>query len=67
MTLGPGRHLGYCRLGPHGGTWVAKLRDPANGRRWKAALGPADDTLDAGADVLTFAEAQEMARRLFGA
>ena len=67
-ALAPGRHLGYRKLGAHGGTWIAKLRDPASARRWKRALGPADDALDAdGARVLTFAQAQDKARAWFAA
>jgi len=52
-ALAPGRHLGYRKLGGHGGTWVAKMRDPESGKRWKRSLGPADDALEAdGARVL---------------
>jgi integrase len=65
-ALAPGRHLGYRRLGTYGGTWIAKMRDPASGQRSKRSLGPADDALDAdGARVLTFAQAQEKARAWF--
>ena len=62
--IASGRHIGYRRLGPQGGTWIAKLRVVAAGR-YTHALGPADDALDAGGDVLTFTQAQERARAWF--
>jgi len=63
-SIAPGRHLGYRRLGPQGGMWIAKLYVAGAGR-WTHALGPADDVLDPGGDVLPFAEAQERARAWF--
>ena len=64
-AMAPGRHLGYRRIGREGGTWIAKLRTPATGRRYHA-LGAADDALDADGDtVLTFAQAQEKGRAWF--
>lgn len=63
-AVAPGRHLGYRRIGPEGGTWIAKLRLAGVGR-WTNALGPADDVLDSSIDVLTFAAAQERARQWF--
>ena len=67
-AIAPGHHLGYRRLGAHGGTWIAKMRDPKSGQRWKHSLGPADDALDAdGATTLSFAQAQERARAWFAA
>jgi len=62
-AIAPGRHLGYRRIGKHGGTWIAKLRLGDTGR-WTHALGAADDAIDQG-NVLTFAEAQERARAWF--
>jgi integrase len=63
-AIAPGRHLGYRRLGEQGGTWIAKLRMPGIGR-WLEALGAADDAVETGADILTFAAAQEKARTWF--
>lgn len=65
-ALAPGHALGF-RVGRQGGTWIARLyvagADPAT--RFQA-LGAADDTLEAnGTEVLTFAQAQEKARRWF--
>ena len=63
-AIAPGRAIGYRRIGVQGGTWIAKLRIAGAGR-WLHALGPADDVLDAGEDILTFAQAQERARAWF--
>ena len=63
-AIAPGRAIGYRRIGAPGGTWIAKLRIAGAGR-WLHALGPADDVLDAGEDILTFAQAQERARAWF--
>jgi integrase len=63
-SIAPGRSIGYRRLGPEGGTWITKLRVAGSGR-WTHALGPADDALEVGCDVLTFAQAQERAREWF--
>jgi integrase len=63
-AIAPGRALGYRRIGPQGGTWIAKLRLAGAGR-WLQSLGPADDALEVGPDVLTFTEAQEKARQWF--
>ena len=65
VAIAPGRHLGYRRLGPQGGTWLAKQRDPETGARRHKALGSADDVLDAAKDVLTYASAQDAARSFF--
>lgn len=64
-AIAPGRHLGYRRLGPHGGTWLAKQRDPETGARRHRALGAADDALDEGEGILTYTAAQEQARAFF--
>ena len=64
-AIAPGRHLGYRRLGPEGGTWLAKQRDPETGARRHKALGAADDVLDEGKGILTYAAAQEEARAFF--
>lgn len=65
VAIAPGRHLGYRRLGPKGGTWIARRSE--NGQRAYRALGTADDVLDAnGRDALDFVQAQELARAWFG-
>jgi integrase len=61
-AVSPGCALGY-RKGIKGGTWLAKVvRD---GVRKELAIAPADDVLDAGGGVLSFAEAQATARAWF--
>jgi hypothetical protein len=56
--------VGY-RRGVKGGTWVGRHYTSDHGRRFQA-LGTADDILDAdGVHVLSFAQAQELARRWF--
>src|SRR3954447_12017544 len=66
IRLGPGRHVGYRRLGREGGTWIARAYDGETRKRAYRALGAADDVLDAdGLGVLTFAQAQEQARAWF--
>jgi len=65
-AIAPGHALGY-RAGRQGGTWIARLyvADAEPPIRYQS-LGSADDTLEAnGAEVLTFAQAQEKARRWF--
>jgi integrase len=57
-NLSGGLALGY-RKGKAGGTWIAKHYSAAHGRRYHA-IGPADDTLDAG--VVSFTQAQAKAR-----
>jgi integrase len=66
--ISPGCALGY-RKGATGGTWIARRYDKAATPRLRyKALGSADDTLDAdGATVLTFTQAQELARAWFAA
>jgi integrase len=61
-NLSAGLALGY-RRGATGGTWIARRYTAENGRTY-AAIGPADDTLDAGA--LSFDAAQGRAREWFG-
>jgi integrase len=64
--IAEGQHIGY-RKGVQGGTWIARIYDSANGRRFHS-LGMADDTVDAdGANVLSFPQAQEAARTWFSA
>ena len=46
--LGPGRHVGYRRLGREGGTWIARAYDPETRKRTYRALGAADDALGRG-------------------
>lgn len=57
-----GLHVGY-RRGPRGGVWFAR-RFAGNGRYAEIGLGPSDDMSDSdGISVLSFAEAQEAARK----
>jgi integrase len=64
-TLSEGLALGY-RKGSKGGTWIARHYSTEHGRRYQA-LGTADDVADAdGEHVLSFAQAQESARKWFG-
>ena len=56
--LSAGLALGY-RRGSTGGSWIARHYSRETGRRY-LAIGPADDTLDAGA--LSFDAAQAKAR-----
>jgi integrase len=60
--LSAGLAVGY-RRGSTGGTWIARHYSRATGRRY-LAIGPADDTLDAGA--LSFDAAQAKAREWLG-
>jgi len=66
LVLEKGRALGY-RKGLNGGTWIARYYDPvANPPRVYESLGAADDVSDPdGKMVLSFAQAQEAARRWF--
>jgi integrase len=62
--IAEGQHIGY-RKGVQGGTWIARIYDSANGRRFHS-LGVADDTVEAdGALVLSFSQAQDAARTWF--
>lgn len=62
--IAEGQHIGY-RRGTQGGTWIARIYDPASGRRFRA-LGVADDTAEAdGVNVLSFSQAQDAARQWF--
>jgi integrase len=61
-SLDPGLHLGY-RKGKNGGAWVVR-RYIGNEQYQETRLGVADDFADAdGLTVLSFAQAQEAARR----
>lgn len=63
-SISGGMAVGY-RKGTKGGTWIGKLYSAELGRRYQA-LGTADDVADAdGAHVLSFAQAQEAARKWF--
>ncbi len=63
-VIAGGCAVGY-RKGKKGGTWVARWRAP-DGKQHYNALGPADDAMDAdGLGVLSFSQAQEMARTWF--
>lgn len=60
-----GCHIGYYR-GLRGGTWVARYRADSGRGYTKTSLGLADDVQDAdGQRILSFAQAQEKARRWF--
>jgi integrase len=59
-----GAAVGY-RRGKRGGAWIARWRNDQGLQRYQA-LGMADDSVDAdGVRVLTFAQAQEKARKWF--
>jgi integrase len=63
-SISKGLAVGY-RKGAKGGTWVARHYSTDHGRRFHA-IGTADDVADAdGAHVLSFAQAQEAARKWF--
>jgi integrase len=56
--------VGY-RKGVKGGSWIARHYSAEHGRRYQS-IGTADDVADAdGAHVLSFAQAQEAARKWF--
>ncbi len=59
MKIGQGCFLGY-RKAAGGGSWIARHYDPTRSRtRRHAAIGPADDHLDAdGINALSFQQAQ---------
>jgi hypothetical protein len=64
QKIAKGCFVGYRRSG-QSGTWVARMRDDVRRQHYQA-LGAADDNLDAnGETVLTFAQAQEAARKFF--
>jgi integrase len=61
--LDPGLHLGY-RKGQTGGKWVVRWRGDDAGAYKVETIGTADDTADAdGVAVLSYAQAQEAARK----
>lgn len=63
-AISRGAFVGY-RKGSKGGSWIARLRDDA-GRQHYEAIGAADDNRDAdGAAVLSFGQAQALARAWF--
>jgi integrase len=63
-SISGGLAIGY-RRGAKGGSWVARHYTAEYGRRFQA-IGTADDVADAdGAHVLSFAQAQEAARKWF--
>jgi integrase len=63
-SISEGLAVGY-RKGAKGGTWIARHYSAEHGRRFHA-IGTADDTPDADdAHILSFAQAQEAARRWF--
>ena len=63
-SISEGLAIGY-RRGTKGGTWIARHYSGEHGRRFRS-IGTTDDVADAdGAHVLSFAQAQELARRWF--
>lgn len=66
MSINEGQHLGYYR-GSRLGKWVARYRRPGSGENYQeSTLAEADDTADAnGVDILSFKQAQEIARKWF--
>jgi integrase len=63
-SISDGLAIGY-RRGIKGGTWIARHYSAEYGRRYRA-IDTADDIADAdGAHVLSFAQAQEAARKWF--
>jgi integrase len=63
-SISGGLAVGY-RKGAKGGSWIARHYSPERGRRYHS-IGTADDVADAdGAHVLSFAQAQESARKWF--
>jgi len=63
-SISEGLAVGY-RKGLKGVTWIARHYSAEHGRRYQA-IGTADDIADAdGAHVLSFAQAQEAARKWF--
>src|SRR5262249_51201046 len=63
-SISEGLAIGY-RRGTKGGTWIARHYSGEHGRRFRS-IGTADDVADAdGAHVLSFAQAQEAARKWF--
>ena len=63
ISLAKGRAFGY-RKGSKGGRWVARLINEDG--RSENFIGIADDTLDAdGVTILSFSQAQEVARKWF--
>jgi integrase len=63
-SISSGLAVGY-RKGANGGTWIARHYSAEHGRRYHS-VGTADDIADAdGAHVLSFAQAQEAARKWF--
>jgi len=63
-SISGGLAVGY-RKGSNGGTWIARHYSAEHGRRYHA-IGTTDDIADAdGAHVLSFAQAQEAARKWF--
>ena len=63
-SISSGLAVGY-RKGANGGTWIARHYSAEQGRRYQS-IGTADDIADAdGVHVLSFAQAQEAARKWF--
>src|SRR5215471_10126200 len=63
-SISEGLSIGY-RRGFKGGTWIARHYSVAHGRRFRS-IGTTDDIADAdGEHVLSFAQAQEAARKWF--
>jgi integrase len=64
-SLQRGLALGY-RRGQRGGTWLVRGRDPQRGGYIETKIGPADDGGGKNVDGLSFDEAAQRAREIFG-
>src|ERR1700679_943670 len=64
--IAEGQHLGYSKIGPDRGTWVARYRVAGQKARRYKALAAADDTRPANCThVLNFQQAQREAQKWF--
>jgi integrase len=63
-SLQRGLALGY-RRGVHGGTWLARTRDPVRDGYTETKIGPADDDGEKTVQGLTYDEAAKRAREIF--
>src|SRR5665647_114731 len=63
-SLQSGLALGY-RRGIHGGTWLARMRDPLRDGYTETKIGPADDDGEKTVQGLSYDEAAQRARELY--
>lgn len=62
VKIAKGCYLGYRKMVPDSGTWIARFRSKA-GRQQHKSIGAADDAMDADGDTaLSFEQAQAKAR-----